>query len=302
MVLHPLIIGLLLLAALMHASWNAVLKSDHSDRLTTSGVITAMGMIAGLCVLPFLPPLDDRAWKYLFISAPIHGLYFAFLLNAYAHGDLSHIYPIARGLSPLLVMAAAHHLIGEIMRPQDVIGIALLSGGVVALALPQRGAPKGQAGHHYLATLLAIGAGVCIAAYIIVDGLGIRHAGPTFHHRLAYIAWLLIFGGPWLLALALWLRPRAVWKHLRQHWWRGVVGGITSNGSYAIAIFALALGPMSHVAALRETSVLFGAIIGAVFLHERFGAIRIAAAVVIVLGLVLMNGPTVFLGGSGRAL
>jgi drug/metabolite transporter (DMT)-like permease len=157
-------------------------------------------------------------------------------------------------------------------------------------------------GRHHLATLLAIGAGVCIAAYIVVDGLGVRRAGRTFHHRLAYIAWLLVFGGPWLLALALWLRPMAVWKHLRQHWWRGVVGGVTSNGSYTIAICALALGPMSHVAALRETSVLFGAIIGAALLHERFGAVRIAAAVVIVLGLVLMNGPTVFLGGSGRAL
>src|SRR5215510_230786 len=108
MVLHPLIIGLLLLAALSHASWNAVLKSDHSDRLTTTGVIAAMGMVAGLCALPFLPPLDPAAWKYLIISTPIHGLYFAFLLNAYAHGDLSHIYPIARGLSPLLVMAASH--------------------------------------------------------------------------------------------------------------------------------------------------------------------------------------------------
>ena len=253
-----------------------------------------MGMIAGLCALPFLPPLDPAAWKYLILSTPIHGLYFAFLLNAYAHGDLSHIYPIARGLSPLLVMLASHHLVGEILRAQDVVGIVMMSGGVIALALPQRSAEPGAAGHHWLATLFAMMAGVCIAAYIVVDGLGVRHSGPTFDQRVAYVAWLLVFGGPWLLGLALWLKPKTVALHLRKHWRRAAIAGVLSNGAYAITIYALALGPLSHVAALRETSVLFGALIGAVFLHERFGIVRLAAAVVIVLGLALMNGPTVF--------
>ena len=193
-------------------------------------------------------------------------------------------------------MLASHHLVGEILRPQDVIGIVMMSGGVIALALPQRSrsAEPGAAGHHWLVTLFAVLAGVCIAAYIVVDGLGVRHSGPTFHHRLAYVAWLLIFGGPWLLSLALWLKPKTVVSHLRKHWRRAAIAGVLSNGACAITIYALALGPLSHVAALRETSVLFGALIGAVFLHERFGLVRAAAAIVIVLGLVLMNGPTVF--------
>lgn len=294
MVLHPLIIGLLLLAALMHASWNAVVKSDHSDRLATCGVINLIGMVLSLCALPFLPPIDSAAWKYLIVSTPIHGLYFAFLLNAYARGDLSHIYPIARGLSPLLVMAASHHLVGETQRPQDVAGIFMLSGGVIALAIPHRAATPAPAAEHRMATLFAVLAGLSIASYIVVDGLGVRSAGPTFGHRVAYIAWLLVLGGPWLLGVAFWLRPKAVLVHLRSHWWRGVVGGATCNGSYAIAVYALAMGPMSHVAALRETSVLFGALIGVVVLHERFGALRVVAAIVIVAGVVLMNGPAVF--------
>src|SRR5260370_31234213 len=129
MVLDPLIIGLLLLAALMHASWNAVLKSDRSDRLVTFGVITAMGVVLGLCAMPFLPSIEPAAWEYVIVSVPIHIPYFTFLLAAYSYGDLSHIYPIARGLSPLLVMLVSGSFIGERLRVQDVVGILLLSGG-----------------------------------------------------------------------------------------------------------------------------------------------------------------------------
>src|SRR5260370_13725876 len=134
MVLDPLIIGVLLLAALMHASWNAVLKSDRSDRLVTFGVIPAMGGVLGLCAMPFLPSIEPAAWKYVIVSVPIHILYFTFLLGAYSYGDLSHIYPIARGLSPLLVMLVSGSFIGERLRVQDVVGILLVSGGVVPLA------------------------------------------------------------------------------------------------------------------------------------------------------------------------
>ena len=100
--------------------------------------------------------------------------------------------------------------------------------------------------------------------------------------------------GPWLFLLAMFMRPDTLWPHLRAHWWRGAVGGVIANVSYGIAIFALALAPMAHVAALRETTVLFGALIGVVLLHEPFGTPRVLAAVVIVAGLVLLNGPTLF--------
>jgi len=291
LVVSPLIVGLLLLAGLMHASWNALLKSDTSDRLTTFGVIMSTGTLMGLCAVPFLPPIEAAAWKYLLSSAAIHVLYYVFLLKAYSYGDLSHTYPIARGLGPLLVALVSGRFIGEHLRGQDIVGVVLLSGGLVALAMPLRSAVPRAGGRHGLATLFAVLTGITIAAYIIADGLGVRAAGPTFEHRLSYIAWLCVIEGPWLLVLTVALRPRLVWLHLTKNWWRGVVGGVIANTGYGIAIYALVLGPMAHVAALRETSVLFGALMGTLLLGEPFGARRVAAAAVIVAGLVLMNGP-----------
>jgi drug/metabolite transporter (DMT)-like permease len=204
---------------------------------------------------------------------------------------LSHTYPIARGLGPLLVALVSGRFIGEHLRPQDILGVLLLSFGLIALAMPLRNVVPRPGSRHGLATLFAVLTGFTIAAYIIADGLGVRSAGPTFQHRLSYIAWLCVVEGPWLLALAIVLRPGTVWKHLRRTWWRGAIGGVIANVGYGIAIYALVLGPMAHVAALRETSVLFGALMGTLLLGEPFGARRVAAAAVIVVGLVLMNGP-----------
>jgi drug/metabolite transporter (DMT)-like permease len=294
MVVEPLIVALLLMAALMHASWNAILKSDQSDRLATFGVIMTTGTVMGLCAVPFLPWIEPAAWKYLASSVLIHVLYYTFLLKAYSYGDLSHTYPIARGLGPLLVALVSGRFIGEHLRTQDIVGVLLLSFGLIALAMPLRNVVPRPGSRHGLATLFAVLTGFTIAAYIIADGLGVRSAGPTFQHRLSYIAWLCVVEGPWLLVLAIVLRPNTVWAHLRHTWWRGVIGGVIANVGYGIAIYALVLGPMAHIAALRETSVLFGALIGTLLLGEPFGQRRVAAAFVIVSGLALMNGPALF--------
>jgi drug/metabolite transporter (DMT)-like permease len=291
MVVEPLVVALLLAAALMHATWNALLKADRSDRLATFGVIMTTGTVMGLAAVPFLPMIEPAAWKFLATSVLVHVAYYTFLLKAYSYGDLSHTYPIARGLGPLLVALVSGQLIGEHLRLQDVVGVLLLSTGLVALALPLKGVVPAPGGRHGLATLFAVLTGVTIAAYIIADGLGVRAAGPDFQHRLAYIAWLCVLEGPWLLVLAIVLRPDTVWSHLRRHWWRGMIGGVIANTGYGIAIYALVLGPMAHVAALRETSVLFGALMGTLLLGEPFGVRRVVAAAVIVSGLVLMNGP-----------
>lgn len=275
----------------MHATWNAILKSDSSDRLATFGVIMTTGTVMGLCVVPFVPMIHPEAWKFLFGSVAIHMLYYFFLLKAYSYGDLSHTYPIARGLGPLLVALVSGRMIGEHLRSQDIVGVVLLSLGLVALAMPLRNVVPKPGGRHGLATLFAVLTGVTIAGYIIADGLGVRAAGPTVEHRISYIAWLCVLEGPWLLVLAFYKRPDTVWAHLRQTWYRGVIGGVVANVGYGIAIYALVLGPMAHVAALRETSVLFGALIGTLLLGEPFGLRRVAAAAVIVIGLVLMNGP-----------
>ncbi len=291
MVVEPLIVGLLLLAALMHASWNAILKSDQSDRLATFGVIMTTGTAMGLCVAPFVPMIEPAAWKYMLASVLVHVAYYACLLKAYSYGDLSHTYPIARGLGPLLVAMVSGRFIGEELRVQDIFGVVLLSFGLIALAMPLRSVVPRPGGRHGLATLFAVLTGFTIATYTIADGLGVRSAGPTVEHRISYIAWLCILEGPWLLVLAVYLRPASVWAHVRRTWYRGVIGGAIANIGYGVAIYALVLGPMAHVAALRETSVLFGALMGTLLLGEPFGSRRVAAAVVIVMGLALMNAP-----------
>ena len=294
MVVSPLIVGLLLAAALMHASWNALLKADRSDRLATFGVIMTTGTLMGVCAVPFLPWIEPGAWKFLATSVIVHVAYYTFLLKAYSYGDLSHTYPIARGMGPLLVALVSGQLIGEHLRAQDIVGVVLLSFGLIALAIPLKPGSGAAKGRHGLATLFAMLTGVTIAAYIIADGMGVRAAGPDFEHRLAYIAWLCVLEGPWLLVFAAIMRPETIWSHLRCNWWRGVIGGLIANTGYGIAIYALVLGPMAHVAALRETSVLFGALMGTLLLGEPFGLRRVAAAFVIVSGLVLMNGPALF--------
>jgi drug/metabolite transporter (DMT)-like permease len=224
----------------------------------------------------------------------VHVAYYTFLLKAYSYGDLSHTYPIARGLGPLLVALVSGQLIGEHLRTQDMVGVLLLSGALVALALPLKAVRTQAGGRHGMATLFAVMTGVTIAGYIVADGFGVRAAGPDFSHRLAYIAWLCVLEGPWLLVLAMMLRPGTVWSHLRRHWWKGMIGGLIASTGYGIAIYALALGPMAHIAALRETSVLFGAVMGTLLLGEPFGRRRVVAAAVIVSGLALMNGPQLF--------
>jgi drug/metabolite transporter (DMT)-like permease len=293
MVVSPLIVGLLLAAALMHASWNALLKADRSDRLATFGVIMTTGTVMGVCAVPFLPWIEPGAWKFLAISVIVHVAYYTFLLKAYSYGDLSHTYPIARGLGPLLVALVSGRVIGEHLRPQDIGGVLLLTAGLLTLAMPLKPAAD-TTNRHGLATLFAVLTGITIAAYIIADGMGVRSAGPDFEHRLAYIAWLCVLEGPWLLVFAAVMRPGTIVSHLRRNWWRGVIGGLIANTGYGIAIYALVLGPMAHVAALRETSVLFGALMGTLLLGEPFGMRRVAAAFVIVSGLVLMNGPALF--------
>src|SRR6185503_2161082 len=275
MVVSPIVVALLLAAALMHATWNALLKADRSDRLATFGVIMTTGSVMGLAAVPFLPMIEPGAWKFLAISVIVHVSYYTFLLKAYSYGDLSHTYPIARGLGPLLVALVSGQLIGEHLRVQDMLGVLLLSGSLVALALPLGPVVSRAVGRHGLATLFAVLTGFTIATYIIADGFGVRAAGPDFAHRISYIAWLCVIEGPWLLVLAIVLRPQTIWSHLRRHWWRGMIGGVIANTGYGIAIYALVLGPMAHVAALRETSVLFGALMGTLLLGEPFGVRRV---------------------------
>jgi drug/metabolite transporter (DMT)-like permease len=271
--------ALVLLSALVHASWNGIVKSDK-DRLLSFGLVMGVGAAMGLVAVPFLPWPDAASWPYLAASVVIHNAYYVFLLRAYAHGDMSHVYPLARGLGPLLVAAASGPLLGERLGAIEAAGVALVSTGIVGLAMS-----NGWRGIGSRATGFAVLTGFTIAGYTIVDGLGARESS----HALSYIAWLNVLEGPWVLIAAVALRGRAALFYLRYDAWRGVIGGVIATLGYGIAIWALSLGAMAHVAALRETSALFGALIGTILLGERFGPLRVAAAALVVAGLLLMH-------------
>jgi drug/metabolite transporter (DMT)-like permease len=281
MVLDPLVIGLVLCAALMHATWNAIVKSDR-DRLVSFGMVMGAGTVLGLAAAPFVPLPDPAAWKWLAASTAVHNFYYFFLLRAYAHGDLSHVYPIARGLGPTLVAIVSGALVGEHLALHEAAGVALVSLGILTLAMA-----RGFRGFEPRATLYAVVTGVTIASYTVSDGLGARSSGDA----LSYIVWLNIWEGPWVFLAALAVRGRTMVPYLRRWWWRGAAGGIVATVGYGIAVWALSLGAMAHVAALRETSVLFASVIGTVLLGEGFGRVRLVAALTIVAGLVLMNAP-----------
>lgn len=281
MALTPLVMMLVLCAALMHATWNAIVKSDR-DPLASFGLVLIAGGVLGLLVVPFVPLPAPASWKFLAASTVIHYFYYFFLLRAYEHGDLSHVYPIARGVGPTLVAIFSNALIGEQISLQSGVGVGLVSLGIIGLALG-----NGWRAFGGRATFFAILTGMTIAGYTVADGTGVRNAG----NPLSYIAWLNVVEGPWVFLVAVYVRRSALLPYLKAQWWRGSLGGVVAALGYGIAIWALSLGAMANVAALRETSVLFAALMGTLLLGEKFGAKRVMAALVIVAGLLLMNLP-----------
>jgi len=207
--LDPTIVGLILLSALIHASWNAIVKSD-SDRLLSFGIVMLMGTFIGLAAVPLTQVPAPEAWPWLLGSVTIHVFYYVFLLRAYALGDLSFVYPIARGLAPLLVALLAGRLASETLTGTEMLGLFLVSAGIVGLAFA-RGLPaRGEA----RALGFAVLTGITVAAYSVVDGIGARLSGDP----LGYIAWLNLLEGPWVFVFAALRRGRATLPYLRAYW------------------------------------------------------------------------------------
>jgi drug/metabolite transporter (DMT)-like permease len=275
----PLMVGAVLLAALLHAAWNAIAKGIK-DRLAA---FTLIG-IGGLFVVPLLPFVAQPAAAsrpFIAISALLHVGYGTMLMLSYRVGDLGHVYPIARGVSPLLVTVVAAVAIHERLDPLRLGGVLLVCAGIASLALTGRGPTAGQPS----ALVYALGTGVFIAAYTVVDGLGVRRSGTA----LGYSLWLFALESPVIPLFALLRRGRTLAAELRPVWHVGVLGGLLSVLAYGLVIWAQTRGALAAVAALRETSVIVAALIGAFFFHERFGPRRIAAAVLVAAGIVLLN-------------
>ncbi|RED48133.1 DMT family transporter [Aestuariispira insulae] len=279
--LDGLAILMVLAAAVLHASWNALVKSA-ADRVLTFATLSLGGMLAGMVAVPFLEVPDHQAWPYLIASTLVHYGYYAFLILSYRHGDLSQVYPLARGAAPLLVAAGAWIFAGEMLSPMGMMAVMVTSAGIMMLAF-EGGWPRGR---DRTPVLLALVTGCWIAGYTVLDGMGVRRSGAP----ISYILWLYILEGlPFLVWVLLWKR-RAFVSHLKRNWITGLGGAMASNLAYGLVIFAMSLGSMAAVSSIRETSSLLATVIAAVVLKESFTARRYLAAGLVSIGVVVLNG------------
>lgn len=272
--------ALVLLAALMHASWNALIKSGGNTALDSALLVGAAAVIA-LPVLPFLPLPDTRCWPYLIASGLVHQGYFALVGAAYRHGDLSYSYPLMRGVPPLIVAAVGALILADEASPWLWSGVALVSTGVLWIGGFHRMLRHAQA----KPTAIALSNAALIAAYTLIDGIGVRLSG----HALSYGLWLFVLTALPYGAVAIAQRRDGIGAHLRLAWWRALLAAALSIGAYVIALWAMTRAPIAAVAALRETSVIFAAMIGALLLKEPFGRHRIGGACVVAAGIALIK-------------
>jgi drug/metabolite transporter (DMT)-like permease len=271
------IVALVLLSALLHATWNALTKAA-SDPLLGMAVVSASGALAAAAAVLFLPLPEPAAWPFIAASTAVHVVYQLVLVRGYTLGDLSQVYPIARGLAPLGVAALAAWTAGEVPSLRQTLGLALASGAIASIGWRGRGA-SGQA----VATAAATAA--LIATYTTIDGLGVRRAGSPW----SYSAWVLSLYAVPIVAITMYLRLGRLLEFARGEGRRTIVGGVLAVVGYAIVLFAMSRGAMAAVASLRETSVVFAALIGVRMLGEPFGAHRIMATLALALGLVLVQ-------------
>ncbi len=267
-------------AGFLHAGWNALLKSaPGGDPLQDTAAVAAGSAVCGLAVIPLVALPDPAAWKFAAASALVHFAYYVTLAQAYRTGDLSFAYPLMRGTAPLLVTLLGIVFLRERPSPQIAIGVVLICLGIVSVAFARRGR------HGAAAIGWALANAAIIAAYTLIDGAGARASG----NALAYVAWLsflegLLFVG-WIVAR----RGRPAVAYLGRGWRRGLAAGAASMAAYGIVLWAMTRAPVAAVAALRETSVLFAALIGALWLGEGFGLRRLAGATGIVLGIAALK-------------
>jgi drug/metabolite transporter (DMT)-like permease len=270
---------LVLFAAFLHASWNAVVKSSPDSSLDIV-LVTGGAAVLSAIVLPFLALPDAGSWPYIAASTVVHIVYFLLIGAAYRSGDMSHAYPLMRGAPPLLVALASGTLLGERLAAGEWSGILLICAGILGLLLV---APAG--GNTARTTRLALLNALTVATYTLIDGTGVRLS----KHPVSYTMWIFLLTAPLILAWAVMSRRSDVKNHLRIRGHLALIGGACTLGAYILVLWAMTRAPIAMVAALRETAILFGTAISVWILKERSGYSRPIAAVVILVGVVTLK-------------
>ena len=269
-----------LLGALLHASWNALIRGSTDRTLDTVLVVAGAAVIAAVA-LPFTPTPAAASWPFLIASGLIHVVYFMLVALSYRHGELSFAYPIMRGSAPVVSAIAAALLLAESPSAGGWLGVLLISGGVMLLAGDswRSGAFQGRAAIFALATAASI------VVYTLVDGVGARLSG----HAAAYTGWVFVLTAIPLMIIFLVRDGASTRAYCRQHWRRGLFGGVCTLGAYGLALWAMTRAPIALVAALRETSVIFGALLAILLLGERLSRTRWAAIAIVTAGAIAIK-------------
>lgn len=262
-------------AALLHATWNTLVKASEDKELDTYAVAAGSGVLA-LIIIPILPAPASASWPWLAGSAAVHILYFVFLAGAYRYGELSYVYPVMRGGGPMIVAASGAAVFAEALGGGQWVGVLLVCGGIVAFA---------SGAHDRRATLFALANAVVIGAYTLIDAQGARASAAP----LSYTLWFFAANALVIIALGMLKRGRAVPRYLRRHWGRALLGGACSVGSYGIALWAMTRAPVALVAVLRETSVIFAAVLAALVLKEKLTRRRLFATGAVLAGLICLK-------------
>ena len=269
-----------LAAALLHAGWNSVVKVGL-DRVSTVLLLALVQALIALPILPFVAQPVPASWPWIVAAAILHTGYKVFLVEAYAHADLSQAYPLARGTAPLIVMGVSIAFLGVAFEPLSVLAILSISAGILLMAAKGSadGRMKGKA------LFYALGTAGFTASYTLVDGIGARIAETPS----GFILWMVLGDTVGMVAYAAWVRGRSAFPSLLPAWKTGIAAGAMSLGSYWIAVWAFTQAPIALVAALRESSILFAVIIAVLVLREPVSSWRWASAIAIAIGVGLMK-------------
>lgn len=277
------VVLIVLFAALLHASWNVIVKSGTDKYLSAVMVSGAAGLIA-VVFLPFVPLPASASWPYMFTSTVFQVIYMFLVAAAYSNGDMSLAYPLMRGTPPLLVALVSGPLIGEVLGAEQWLAVGLISAGVLVMALGRSQAII--AGRNTTRTvIIALVNALFIAGYTLVDGVGVRVSG----NAVSYVLWAFLFNAIPVVSWGIWTYRGQLLTHIKQRGHLTIIGGAGTLGSYGLALWAMTMAPVAMVAALRETSILFGVMLSLILLREQISAKRLLGAVLIVGGTMMMR-------------
>ena len=274
------VFAMVLGAALLHAAWNALVKVN-ADRLVMIAIMMMSQVFAAALIVPFVAFPTPESWPYIAASTVLNTAYCVFLINAYRYGDLSHVYPISRGSAPLIVAAVSVFIVGETLSRQAGLSVVVIALGIMSLTLTR----GGEGFREPRAMLYAVGTGVFIAGYTVVDGLGARLADSAH----SYTFWVHLVNGIPIALVALYLRRGHVFVSVQKSWKVGVLGGMISLLAYWVVIWAMTQAPMAMVSAVRETSMVFAVLFGVFVLKERLDLARLASTAITLIGTAMLK-------------